>query len=360
MKSLITITTALTIWLLFGGFAHAQNGYDWTKAEVEQLTSLKEKAIQEEKDALKRDVENINARLQSGAITETEAETLKQAAAEKHALNIENRISIVDNQLLLIKRNGIDSTKITGTTIVFGLGQDDVDNDRIFGVKVRKGSRGEIKKYDRRTTTGFVFAFGLNNVITEGESLQDSDFKVAGSRFAELGWVWKTRVFKNTNWMRIKYGVSFQFNGLKPTDNRVFVDTGEQTELQIYPLNLDKSKFRMDNLVIPIHFEFGPSKKMEHKDYFRYDTSEQFVFGLGGYAGVNLSARQKLKFEEDGENQNQKLKADYNTNNFVYGLSAYVGLGATSVYAKYDLNTIFKNNTVAQRNISLGLRFDLD
>lgn len=116
----------------------------------------------------------------------------------------------------------------------------------------------------------------------------------------------------------------------------------------------------MDNLVIPIHFEFGPSKKIEHDDYFRYVTRDQFKFGIGGYGGINLGARQKLKFEEDGENQKQKLKANYNTNNFIYGLSAYIGWGATSIYAKYDLNTIFKNNAVDQHNVSLGLRLDLE
>ena len=116
----------------------------------------------------------------------------------------------------------------------------------------------------------------------------------------------------------------------------------------------------MDNLVVPIHFEFGPSKKTEGENYFRYSTKKQFVFGLGGYAGVNLGARQKLKYREDGERQKQKIKADYNTNNFIYGLSAYAGWGGTSLYMKYDLNPIFKNNAVDQRNISLGLRLDFD
>lgn len=361
MKSLFTLTIACTLWLLAGFYANAQETNSDTQTSVEQLQNLKEKIIQEEKDALKGEVENINSRLANNAISESEAETLKQAAAEKHALNIENKITIVENQVELLKRNGSDTIKKGGTRIVLGLGGEDLDNDRVFGIKVQNNnSESKNRKYDRRTTTDFVFAFGLNNAITEGESLQDSDFKVAGSRFAELGWAWKTRVFKNTNFMRIKYGVSFQFNGLKPTDNRFYVDTGEQTELQNYPLNLDKSKFRMDNLVVPIHFEFGTSKKEEHDDYFRYNTENQITVGLGGYAGINLGARQKLKFEEDGEDQKQKLKADYNTNNFIYGLSGYIGWQGVALYAKYDLNTIFKNNPIEQRNVSLGLRFDVD
>lgn len=361
MKNLILLFSSLTIWILSSTYSYAQKyPTDWTKAEIEKLDSLKENIVLEEKASLKNKVESINLRLQNGAISESEAETLKQEAAEKHALNIENRMAIVNNQLALIERNGIDSTKIQGSSIIIGLGDKDFNNSRLWGVQIKEGSANKYRKFDRRTTSGAIVAAGFNNAITKGESLEDSDFKVAGSRFFELGWAWKTRVFENSNWLRIKYGLSFQFNGLKPTENRFFVDTGEETELQTYPLHLKKSKFRMDNLVVPIHFEFGPSKKIEHDDYFRYSTDNQFKIGIGGYGGINLSARQKLKFEEEGETQKQKLKANYNTNNFIYGLSAYVGWGAASLYAKYDLNTIFKNNPVDQRNISLGLRVDLD
>jgi len=360
MKILYTLCLSLTIWILATTYGNSQENPETTNSEIQDLHSVKEKIIQEEKEALKKAVENIESRLQAQAITETEAEALKKAAAEKHALNIENRFAIASNQSELIKRNGADSTSGYGTRIILGIGQVDIDNDFIFGIKVQNKNKDKKRKYDRRTTTGFVFAFGLNNAITEGKSLDDSDFKIGGSRFAELGWSWKTRVFKNSNWLRIKYGVSFQFNGLKPIDNQFYVDTGEQTELQVHPLELKKSKFRMDNLVAPIHFEFGPSKKTEGENYFRYSTKKQFVFGLGGYAGVNLGARQKLKYRADGERQKQKIKADYNTNNFIYGLSAYVGWGGTSLYAKYDLNPIFKNNAVDQRNVSLGLRLDFD
>jgi hypothetical protein len=197
-------------------------------------------------------------------------------------------------------------------------------------------------------------------VITEGESLEDSDFKIGGSRFAELGWAWKTRVFDNSNWLRVKYGFSFQFNGLKPTDNRYYVDTGAQTELQEFPIDLDKSKFRIDNLVFPVHFEFGPSRKIEGDNYFRYSTENKLKVCVGGYAGFKLGARQKLKYEEDGEDVKEKLKGNYNTNNFIYGISGYIGWDTAALYLKYDLNTIFKDNPVEQRNISLGLRFDMD
>lgn len=349
---LITLCTVVTVWLLTIAFAQAQH----TKIteQVQILEATKERVISEEKDALKADVEGINYRLERKQITETEASQLKQEAAEKHALNIENRLAIIENKIaLLVRNNTIEVLNEDEDRFILRIGS---DSDEPF---IYLGRKNRARKYDRRTTSDFVLAVGFNNVIVDGK-LGDDIYKLGGSRFAEIGWAWKTRVFKETNWLRIKYGFSFQFNGLKPTDNRYFVDTGSQTELQTFPVGLSKSKFRIDNLVIPVHFEIGPSTKIERENYFRYSTHKKIKIGLGGYAGIKLGARQKLHFDDMGQEVEQKEKGDFNTNNFIYGLSAYLGWRDTALYVKYDLNTIFKDNPVEQRNISLGLRFDMD
>lgn len=348
---IITYCIALVMWALALTTCNAQEENENKSTKILLLEQSREQIINDERDALKTEVEAINTRLENEEITFAEAESLKQEAAERRALNIENKLAIVDNKIALLERNaGADGEGIDKLEFhFFGDGE-------IIGFEYTPRKR----KYDRRTTSDFVLAVGLNNVITDGESLEDSDFKVAGSRFAEIGWAWKTRVFKETNWLRIKYGFSFQFNGLKPTDNRYFVDTGSQTELQTFDRDLDKSKFRVDNLVFPVHFEMGPSRKIEKEDYFRYSTHNKIKIGLGGYAGFRLATRQKLKFNDGTEDVKQKLKGTYNANNFVYGLSAYLGWRDTALYVKYDLNTLFTDNPVDQRNVSLGLRFDMD
>ncbi|EDM43746.1 hypothetical protein SCB49_09150 [unidentified eubacterium SCB49] len=345
-----TITIGILVWLTALTLGVAQE----TDTTVSKLQQAKEQVVKDEKSALKAEVEAINARLEKKEITTEEADALKKEAAEKRALNIENKVAILDNKMALLQRNGALSEE--GESIGLKLTIGDDGNEKVFNI----GNDQKDVVYDRRTSSGLVFAFGLNNAIGEGQSLDDSPYSIGKSKFAEIGWSWKTRIFKNTNWLRVKYGVSFQFNGLKATDNQYLVDTGGQTDLQVFPLDLDKSKFRMDNLVIPVHFEFGPSKKIEKENYFRYSTYNKLRFGLGGYAGVNLKTIQKLKYEEDGENIKEKIKSSYNTNNFIYGLSGYIGWGGTAVYAKYDLNSIFKDNPGAVHNVSLGLRFDMD
>lgn len=334
-----------------------QNTINTNKIEV--LKKTREFIKTEERELLKAEVEAINQRLDKGEISQNEASRLKKESAKKRALNIENRIAIVDNKIALLERNAgntfSEDEDDNGFTLRLGR-SDDNDNIIYFGNKRNRKPR----KYDRRTTSDLVIAFGLNNAIVEGEKLDNSPYKFGGSRFFEIGWAWKTRVFKNTNFLRFKYGYSFQINGLKPDDNKYFITQGEQTILEDFQYDLSKSKLTITNLVIPIHFEFGPSKKIERDTYFRYSTHKQFKIGLGGYAGLNIGTRQKLKYHADGDKIKDKIKRDYNTSSLVYGLSGYVAIGDTALYIKYDLSPIFKDQVVKQNNISLGIRFDMD
>jgi len=325
---------------------------------IERLEKKREAIKNSEREALKLKVELINKRVDSGNLSKDEADILKKEAAEKHARNIESKLTIIENYIDLLRRNGEFDLNLDSGMAVLGFGADDEEGDLIFGIKVNRGDQKKLK-YDRRTFSNLILGVGLNNAVIDGQSLQDSPYKIGGSRFFELGYAWQTRVLQNSNFLRINYGVSFQFNGLKPKDNQYFVVNGDQTDLEEFQYDLNKSKFRMDNLVFPLHLELGPSKVHYTEKSIRYNTDRQFKIGLGGYAGFNLGSRQKLKYRLDGNRVKDKLKRDYNTNDFVYGLSAYAGIGETMLYVKYDLNPIFNNAEVEQRNISLGFRFQL-
>ncbi len=330
------------------------------KEKVEVLQNLKDQITDQERDALKIEVEAIDKQLKEGEITEAGVKILKGKAAKKRALNIENRIAIIDNEILLIERN-------KGESLVLTEGDSEDEDSEGFSIDIngkqllylKDKERQKKIKYDRRTYTDFVMAFGLNNALIDGRSLEDSPYKIGGSRFFEIGWAWRTRIFENSNFLRLNYGLSFQFNGLKPKNNQYFVVNNGRTELQEFEFDLKKSKLRMDNLVFPVHFEFGPSKFRKSENKIRYSLRNQFRMGIGGYGGFNLGTRQKLKYNRAGKRVKDKLKRGYNTSNFIYGLSAYIGFDPVLLYAKYDLNPIFKDAVVEQHNVSLGLRFDL-
>ncbi len=356
------ITVLFLVVFIAGCYSNGYAQEDNVQRQIKKLERQKEAVTKREKNALKEEVKSINGRLERGLITENEAKVLKEEAARKRAMNIENLMAILDNKIAFLERNEVDHDLIMegDNAILIDFTDGDDDDYRILGIRFREKDWERPVKYDRRTRSDFVWAIGFNNALIEGQSLEDSPYRIGGSRFFEMGIQWRTRVFKNSNWLRFHYGLSFQFNGLKPEGNQFFVQNGDQTELQEFDVELQKSKLRMDNLVFPVHFEFGPSKFYKTDEKIRYSIRRQFRFGIGGYGGFNIGTRQKLKYNRDGEEIKDKLKRDYNTSDLIYGLSAYTGVGNALLYVKYDLNPIFRDAPVEQRNISLGLRFDLD
>ena len=328
--------------------------YQENGLKIDRLEETKKTIASEERDFLKQEVETINQQLDKGEITSADAEKLKKDAAIKHAANIEDRIAIIDAKINLLKRNpGLEHVS------------EDEDNKMSisigssgFLIDLDKGKK-EPPKYDIRTTNKLLFAIGFNNAIGDGQDLSNTPYELGGSGFVELGWIWETRLAKNSNFARINYGFAFQWNKLNVKDDFYFVQDGDKTTLEKSQVSLRKSQIRMTNLVVPIHFEFGPSRLKDYGNRLRYFTDNKFKVGIGGYAGVRLATQRKLRYKEDGDFVKDKSRRNFNASNFVYGLSAYVGVGQVSLYAKYDLNPLFKDQLVDQHNVSLGLRFDL-
>lgn len=61
------------------------------------------------------------------------------------------------------------------------------------------------------------------------------------------------------------------YNNIRPTDNRSFVVDGDQTNLEVNPVNLSESRFRNVYLVAPVHLEFDFTRPVESngKTYFK-------------------------------------------------------------------------------------------
>ena len=327
---------------------------DTFESRAKAIATNIENIIKEEKEALKKQVEAVNTEFDKGNMTKQQADDKKMQLATTSAANIENRVAIEETKLSALvkekvegKMTSVDSTKFGFNIINISVGGDNKKKDTI-------------QKSDKRTTSQFVFAAGVNNVLSNNR-LANSDFRYLGSHFYELGFTYNTRIAKNSNLAHIKYGMSLQYNNLRPTNNRIFQTTGNQTFLQASAVNLKDSRFRNVNLVIPVHFELDFTKPKLINDNTIFRSHQGFRLGIGGFAGVNVKTKQILKFDDAlGNSVLQRSKGNYNVNDFVYGLSSYIGYGVTSLYVKYDLNSLFTNNIVKQNNISLGVRFDLN
>jgi hypothetical protein len=324
----------------------AQETKQTFECRAKDIATNIENITKSEKEALKKEVDLVNIQLDKNEITKVQADEMKQQLAEKRAKNIETKVAVEQQNL-----NDLIQQKVDGK-----MGERS-NHSRSYSYNF--GSSDSISKSETRTTAQLVFALGLNNVTTNN-AIANSNFRYYGSHFYELGLTFNTRLSKTNNLLHAKYGLSFVWNNLRPTDNQEFVVSGSQTTLQTSPIKLEDSRFRNVYLVFPVHleFDFSGNKDKNGKPFFV--THNSYRFGVGGYLGANLGTTQYAETSMNHYSTKTETDGDFNTSNFIYGLSAYVGHQATSLYIKYDLNPLFKDNSVKQNNISLGIRFDLN
>ena len=352
MRNIIIYLT-LSLCLLASKLVAQETFESKAKAIADKITLI----TNEEKANLKTEVEEVNLQLEKGAITNKQAEDRKKKLAEARAAIIENRIAVAQLELKDLVQKQVDGQIVENDSLKQGKYSLEFPS-----LKVKDKSKDQSQVGENRTTTQLVLANGHNNLVTNG-SVANSDFKYNGSVFYEWGISFNTRIFKTNNIYHFKYGLTGVYNLLTPTDNRYFVDTNGQTTLATYPTELRQRDTYFKNVfvTIPLFLEFDFSKKKFDKNNNRiFKIEEGFRFGVGGFVGYNTNSKQFLSYEENGYRVNERQKGNWNVPDWNYGLSTYVGWRATSLYLKYDLNPMFKNNNVKQNNISLGIRFDFN
>jgi hypothetical protein len=301
-----------------------------------------------EKEWLKEEIKVIDRWVSNGTMSEEEAQQKKMALADKAAERINTKVAAWEAEIQQIVQDKVDG-KLT-------------EDDYVLDIRIPRNT-DKIKKRtfgESRTTTQLVLAWGFNQAIEDGDvsNLDNGVFEGFGSRYFEWGVAWNTRLIKNKSLFRAKYGFSFMYNTLRPRNNMYFVQNGNLTELVEFDGQLRSNKFRNVHLVLPLHLELDFSKKRK-TDQAEYIQSHRAMrIGLGGYAGINLKTRQILRYNENGVNIRERQRNDFNTSDFIYGLSGYIGYKDVSLYVKYDLNTVFRNQPTDLHNISMAIRFD--
>jgi len=342
--------------------------------EVSKISKRIEHITKTQKDSLKLKVISIDKKIEKKEMTKTIADTLKKEAASYHARRIEKLISEQERLLQLLvqdKTNGkIASSEDTLVTEVdnntFTVGNKTfhlkINNRESVNASKQDSIKNKNHKKNRSTTTQFVFAMGVNNVLEDGQikSLNNSEYKLWKSRFYEVGWTWKTRINKKPGSLYFKYGISFLWNNLRLDKNQYHIKKDDITEIQVFDNQLTESRLRHVQMNFPIHFEWDLSKNSKHSNSRKSDRKNKpFRIGLGGFSGFKLGTRQYLNYTDvNGVDQEVMQKNNFNMNTINYGLSAYLGYKSTSFYVKYDLNPLFKKTST--RNISMGIRLDLN
>lgn len=322
-----------------------------------------EKIILEEKLALRNDIKKIEEKLVTNKINKTEADSLKKEVAIKHALSIESKIALEEIKLQKIVQDYTDkqiaTISIDSVNVEIKHGNwpnkkyDRTQKMTVEGLDRYKNYRKESnkKRYDEQG----LIAFGLYNVIENSEI--SSDYKTWKSKFYEYGYTYKWRLSKNPSPFYFKYGASVVFSNLKATENLYHVKSGNETNLVMHPNNLKVSRLKNVQLILPVHFEVDLSNPDLIDGVASARKEQSFRFGLGGYGGLRLHTRQILHYKNGDAYIKEKTTDNFNLNNFTYGISGYFGYRSIALYAKYDLNSLFKNSNA--QGVSLGLRLEI-
>lgn len=339
------------------------------ESEVKRISKKIDRITKQQKDSLRSKVKEINLELEEGRITKTKAEELKKEAAKYHAQRIETLVAIQERKLQQLVQDKIDG-KILGEDRYYEESTFSIGNrtfqlrftDEDYYDRQARRERRWKRRWTRRTTTQFVFAMGTNNVLVDHDlsSLNDSPYQFWRSRFYEVGYTFKYRLSRQASQTYLKYGVSVLWNNLRPEGNQYHVVNGDQTTLEVFPFSTSESRLRHVQMIFPLHLEFDFSKDRTYDDgTFRDYRNRSFRFGIGGFVGFKMGTRQYLEYRNAAGTKVEELqRGSFNTNIYNYGLSTYFAYKSCGLYIKYDLNPLFQDTET--RNISMGVRFDLD
>ncbi|MDB3862099.1 hypothetical protein N9313_00835 [Flavobacteriaceae bacterium] len=318
----------------------------------EALNQFLEKRLEDEKELIKRQerlelkkqIKQVNSDFLNEKINSSEADSLKLKYAEETAKRIEQRITVKENEYPIPVQD--DGKKMTAEKKEF------------------KSPQREIPYY---MDSDIVLAFGLNNLFDPND-LETNENETIKSFFFEGGWSWKTNLIPYKNFLNIRYGFSLQENLYANEKGNIFFKDNDDQTIKRIPFEKSYSpdtqvKLFYTNLVLPIHLEFGSRryrqlKSFQHgnKTITRY-RPRAFIFGVGGYGGLNIFNAQSL----NRVNGIGEIIQDINFNDFNYGISGYISFPLLlTLYGKIDTSPLFKNQSESLYNASLGIRFGIN
>lgn len=351
------------------------------KDEIAQTKRSIDSIVTAEKAQLKERLRTIEEQLDRKEISLAESRQLKMRAARESAKTISvktreqsHKLSALVHQRIAEKhlsdsiaykkeiQKAIDSVDIENRPPKNERTEVYVDRNYVHighnGIYIGQVPYREEDYYEsdcKRTQGGGYFALAFHN-LNSSEHFSNNHFRLWGSKSVEIGYIRNTRLLKNNNLLHLNYGLSWMMNKLKMKEDEHFVKNGNITEIVPYPKETIKSKFKTMYLILPISLEFDFTEPVQYKGKTYYPAQMGFHAGVGTYVGALLTTKQKVKYTENGSTHKDMNRKYYNVNEWTYGVSANIGYGWFSFYARYSLVPLFTNNPINEYPFSVGIR----
>lgn len=210
------------------------------------------------------------------------------------------------------------------------------------------------KSYERNSHVAtFVLDLGLNALANQhpGAGQSAVDLRPGGSRYVNLGLDYAQRLGGKRSPLRLVVGPEFSFNNYMLNGNNKWVNQNNVTSVasETNPTRqYDKTKLATAAVNLPLLLQLSL-----HDAHYR----PTFSIAAGGFVGYRLGSWTKLKYTTDGTTYKDKDHGSYNLEDFQYGLQGTIGYGDLQLFAKYNLNQLFKAGQGPDTQVvSFGIR----
>lgn len=219
--------------------------------------------------------------------------------------------------------------------------------------QARRDSVRAANLHGKSSATDFVFDLGLNALVGQnsGAGQPAVDLRNFGSRYVNLGFDYRQRLGGPRSPLGLVLGPEFAFNNYMLNGNDKWVNQNGATSVvrETNPnLQFDKTKLATSSVNLPLMLRL-----QLHDAHYR----PRFSVAAGGFVGYRLGSWTKLKYTYEGTTYKDKDHGSYNLEDFQYGLQGTVGFGDLHLFAKYNMNRLFKAGQGPDTQVlSFGLR----
>ncbi len=202
----------------------------------------------------------------------------------------------------------------------------------------------EIEDY-KSTRWGFDIDLGFNT-FTDIDNTPD--LKAWGSRYVSLNWRLRSQIGGRTSPFYLLSGLEFAFNNYMFEDDIIVRDVDGVTVFEeAEELSFEKSKLTHSSVNVPL---------MALLEFKRENGKDGFTIGAGPFVGYRLGSHSKIKLNGDKE----KDRDSFNLSDMQYGAEGVIGYGGVTLFGKYNMNDLFKDNRGPETSVvSFGLRLFL-
>ena len=289
--------------------------------------------VTSEKSRLDLAISAVDKDLAANKITSVQAQEKKTELAEESSDIINEKIQAVNFDL------------------------DDLIKKQV-AFSILNGDEGKIpepvdlrKKYRATHTLSPNIGYGIMG-FTNKENVE-LDQHLSFSNNFEIGMSYDRQLNSSSPWV-FKSGLNLSWRTLKLDDNYKFVRNSDgETDLELHPNQLSKSKLRATYLIIPVGMRYQFGKKVTKDDFTYYESNRLSISG-NVYGGVKISNNNIQK----GDDLKIRDKKDYNLNPFIYGAQVTFGYGSWNVYFRKEFSNYFDKNTFDDRKMfQVGINY---